>query len=262
LKRRYGDCKDKAALFIALLRAAGIPSYIALLNAGSRQDVPADLPGMGIFDHAIVYVPGSPGLWIDATDDHARLGQLDVLDQGRRALIAQPGTQSLVLTPIASAEESLLVEKREFFLQENGHARIVETSIPHGALESSYRGFYPDPANKDRKKELSDYMENEYLADRLDRFEPSDATAAFHFSRWSHDAAYDLIFCNRRAKRPHWVSGFLAPFEKCDGAPLASIYLSPDSPFTAHQSPISSHLSRRPVIECSRLKRRFWGELP
>ena len=58
LAKKYGDCKDKATLLVAMLRAAGIPAYVALLNAGSRMDVPADLPGMGMFDHAIVYVPG------------------------------------------------------------------------------------------------------------------------------------------------------------------------------------------------------------
>ena len=62
LALKYGDCKDKATLLVAMLRAAGIPSYVALLNAGSRLDVPSDLPGMGLFDHAIVYVPGKPAL--------------------------------------------------------------------------------------------------------------------------------------------------------------------------------------------------------
>ena len=60
LKRKYGDCKDKATLAVAMLRAANIPAYVALLNVGNRQDVEPDLPGMGLFDHAIVYVPGEP----------------------------------------------------------------------------------------------------------------------------------------------------------------------------------------------------------
>jgi transglutaminase-like putative cysteine protease len=31
LKRKFGDCKDKAALAVALLRAAGIEAHVALL---------------------------------------------------------------------------------------------------------------------------------------------------------------------------------------------------------------------------------------
>jgi hypothetical protein len=64
LKHKYGDCKDKATLAVSMLRAAGVPAYVALLNAGGRYDVDTELPGMGMFDHAIVYAPGSPDLWI------------------------------------------------------------------------------------------------------------------------------------------------------------------------------------------------------
>src|SRR5262249_48764088 len=39
LKRKYGDCKDKAALLVTMLRAAGIPAYLALLSAGPGQDI-------------------------------------------------------------------------------------------------------------------------------------------------------------------------------------------------------------------------------
>src|SRR5262249_25330207 len=87
LKHKYGDCKDKATLAVAMLRAVGVPANVALLNAGNRQDVPIDLPGMGLFDHAIVHVPGDPEFWIDPTDEHARPGQIPGSDQGRMALI-------------------------------------------------------------------------------------------------------------------------------------------------------------------------------
>jgi transglutaminase-like putative cysteine protease/tetratricopeptide (TPR) repeat protein len=175
LKRKYGDCKDKSSLLVAMLRAAGIPAYVALLNAGSRKDVARDLPGMGLFDHAIVYAPGAPDIWIDATDEHARLGQLPNRDQGRLALIARAETTALTSTPIASAEDNLLVEYRELHLPENGPGRIVEISEPHGALESDYRQSYENPQNKDRRKDLMDYVKTQYLAEKLDRFEVTDA---------------------------------------------------------------------------------------
>jgi len=79
---------------------------------------------MGMFDHAIVYVPGSPDLWIDATDEYARLGEVPNVDQGRLALIARPGSDALVQTPAASSADNALTERREIFLAENGPARI------------------------------------------------------------------------------------------------------------------------------------------
>ncbi|MGD0840991.1 MAG: DUF3857 domain-containing protein [Candidatus Acidiferrales bacterium] len=174
LQRRFGDCKDKAALLVAMLRAAGIPSFVALLNAGDRQDVPPDSPGMGLFDHAIVYVPGSPDLWIDATDEYARLGQLPGDDQGRRALITGDSTDSLVSIPEGSSQDNLELERRNFYLAENGPARVVEISEPRGDLESIFRSSYSDLQDKDRKKELTDYMKAEYVTDSLDHMDRSD----------------------------------------------------------------------------------------
>jgi len=193
LTRKYGDCKDKAALLVAMLRTANIPAYVALLNAGSREEVSADLPGLGTFDHAIVYVPGTPDLWIDATDEYARLGELPNSDQGRLALIARRESTALTLTPVATSADNALVEKREIFLAENGPARVIETSQPHGSSESSYRRAYADKENKKAKEELTSYMKSHYLAeklDRMDRSEPHDLSQQF-----------ELILESDRARR-------------------------------------------------------------
>lgn len=193
LNRKYGDCKDKASLLVAMLRTANIPAYLALLNVGSRADVHVDLPGLGAFDHAIVFVPGSPDLWIDATDDYARLGELPDGDQGRLALIARRDSTSLTLTPVASSGENTVVEKREIILAENGPARIIETSLPQGSTESSYRRFYTDKESKKVRDGLTDYMKTQYLAEKLDRMDRSDP----------HDLSrpFELVLESDRAKR-------------------------------------------------------------
>src|SRR4051812_11924468 len=64
LQKKYGDCKDKATLLVALLRTAGIPAHVALVASGSGFDTVADLPGVDHFNHAIVVVDGEPALWI------------------------------------------------------------------------------------------------------------------------------------------------------------------------------------------------------
>jgi len=174
LKHKYGDCKDKATLAVAMLRAAGIPSFVALLNAGQRHDAEAELPGMGLFDHAIVYVPGNQDLWIDPTNEYARLGQLPQSDQGRLALIARAESSELVAIPEASSQDNRVVEKREFYLAENGPARVVETTEPHGVFESGFRSSYADADDKDSRKNLKDYIGNEYLSEKLGRINRSD----------------------------------------------------------------------------------------
>jgi transglutaminase-like putative cysteine protease/tetratricopeptide (TPR) repeat protein len=193
LARKYGDCKDKSALLITMLRAAGVPAYLALLNAGGRLEVPPDLPGMGLFDHAIVYLPGSPDLWIDATDEFARTGQLPISDQGRLALVVRPETTELIRSPEGASQDNLLMEFREVHLAEYGPARIIERTQPHGSSESRYRRSYADKQNKATKDELAAYVKSQYLAeklDRIDRSNPDDLSGQF-----------ELVLESDRAKR-------------------------------------------------------------
>ena len=181
LAKKYGDCKDKATLLVAMLRAAGIPSYVALLSVESRIDVPADLPGMGMFDHAIVYVPGTNPIWIDATDRYAQLGQIPMGDQGRLALITSEATTALVKTPESTSKDNGLKETRELTLADNGPANVVEITRPTGIYESGYRGYYADKPDKDTRDGLRGYVQAEYVSDdltKVDRTDPADLSQA------------------------------------------------------------------------------------
>lgn len=190
LRLKYGDCKDKATLLVAMLRAAGIQAYVALLNAGSRLDAPANLPGMGLFDHAIVFVPGSKSpttadLWIDVTDQYARLGQLPINDQGRHALIARPETTSLTVTPESAPRDNVLLEQREIRLGENGPATVIEKTVPTGVFESHYRSFYADKPDKETRDGLTNYVKAQYIADKLtsvERTDPGDLSKQFELT--------------------------------------------------------------------------------
>jgi hypothetical protein len=106
LRRGYGDCKDKATLLVALLRAAGLNANVALLDSGLGTDIDADLPGMGVFNHAIVYLAADSPMWIDATAADMRTGFLPGRDQGRLALIADPKSTALLKTPTASTADN------------------------------------------------------------------------------------------------------------------------------------------------------------
>src|SRR5581483_7716566 len=105
-RRGYGDCKDKATLLVALLREAGLKADLALLLANNGPDVDAELAGMGVCNHAIVYVDSQTPLWIDATAADTRVGFLPPGDQGRLALIANSRTTALVKTPESSSKDN------------------------------------------------------------------------------------------------------------------------------------------------------------
>ncbi len=182
LKRHYGDCKDKAALLTALLRAEDIPAFVALLRAGPGHDVEPTLPGLGGFDHAIVFVPGAPAVWIDPTEPFARAGELPTGDQGRLALVVSADSTALLRTPEVTSAENRRVETREIILADNGLARQVLITETSGAPGRGLRHLVADSDRAATKKRLEEYFStSEFtLAKGLDGFESADPSDLAH----------------------------------------------------------------------------------
>lgn len=75
--RRFGDCKGKTVLLIALLNELGIEARPVLVHTQDGDLVASRLPAMGAFDHVIVEARiGGKSYWLDGT----RLGD-DKLDR-------------------------------------------------------------------------------------------------------------------------------------------------------------------------------------
>ncbi|HEX8706521.1 MAG TPA: DUF3857 domain-containing protein [Myxococcaceae bacterium] len=176
LVRRYGDCKDLSTLLVGLLRASGIPASVALLRTGP-EDVQESLPGFGLFDHAIVYIPGQPALWVDATDAFSPPGQLPVAVQGRLALVAHPETKGLVRTPELPPSASGFTATREVYLAEHGPARIIEKKESTGTVAAAYREHFARTELARVREGYADYVKNVFSASELDRLEPQELKA-------------------------------------------------------------------------------------
>ncbi len=84
-RRGFGDCKDKAAMIVALLRAVGVPAEFAMMRTRSAGDVDPDAYSVQLFNHAVAYVP-ELNLYLDGTAEYAALGELPPDDQGALAM--------------------------------------------------------------------------------------------------------------------------------------------------------------------------------
>jgi len=95
--RRYGDCKDKTVLFIALARLGGVKARFAILRTTGKGSINKEIP-MQQFNHAIVYVPQQEGIkearFYDPTADGLDLDVLRADDVGAWAFIFDPDEQS------------------------------------------------------------------------------------------------------------------------------------------------------------------------
>jgi tetratricopeptide (TPR) repeat protein len=182
LKRKYGDCKDQSTLLVAMLRSAGIQAHIALLKTWPSQEIEQDLPGMGAFNHAIVFIPGESPLWIDPSAGWARLGNLPASDQGRLALVIASDTSKLVLTPVSSSTDNRTIETRKVILAEEGTATVIETTETWGLADTNLRQSYESVEADTLTEVFKPYAQGAYMAEAVAKVElsnPEDITVPF-----------------------------------------------------------------------------------
>jgi len=112
---QYGDCKDKHTLFAALLKAAGIEAWAALVGIGIEINDEAPSPAQ--FNHVITYLPqGGGASWLDTTPEVAPYGLLvQPLREQRALLVPANGAAKLLAIPATTpfpAAETLTVQSK------------------------------------------------------------------------------------------------------------------------------------------------------
>jgi hypothetical protein len=97
LESRWGDCKDKTLLLVALLRELGLEAYPALVNTRIAHRLAEKLPSPFLFDHVIAQVIDRGRVqWVDGTisDQGGNLATIETPGDGM-ALVVRDGTSAL-----------------------------------------------------------------------------------------------------------------------------------------------------------------------
>lgn len=150
LERRYGDCKDKAVLFITLARKLGLQAHFANVRTRDSGPVAEDVP-MQQFNHAIVYVPVQPGVpqgrFFDPTADLLDLDTVRHDDVGTRSLVIDPvsGEHTFRDIPFQPPETHSLVSQLELELAVDGSAKGRFSLDARGRGGSAFRVAARDP---------------------------------------------------------------------------------------------------------------------
>ena len=101
-KRRFGDCKAKTVLLMALLRELGIQGEAVLVNSKGVDGADQRLPTPQVFDHVLVRATiGGKTFWLDGT----RLG-----DRKLSATLQVPSRWVLPVKPVAAKLEAVSEE--------------------------------------------------------------------------------------------------------------------------------------------------------
>ncbi|HEY0706964.1 MAG TPA: DUF3857 domain-containing protein, partial [Polyangia bacterium] len=150
MARRFGDCKDKAALLHVLLREVGIESEIVLLRTRRSGKVAPFPASLAVFDHAIVYVPALK-LYLDGTAEYSGMRELPSEDQGVMILRVNQGRAILAETPIFPASDNRVERDWTATVDERGGGRITEVISVSGQAAPEWREHYETPGERQER---------------------------------------------------------------------------------------------------------------
>jgi len=119
--KKYGDCKGLSNFMKAALKAVGINSYVALINAQyNKAPVDPDFPA-NRFNHAILCVPlNKDTVWLECTSNTAAFGKLGTFTENRNALLITEEGGVLAPTPVTKPEDNLMAIHTMVSVQEDG----------------------------------------------------------------------------------------------------------------------------------------------
>jgi transglutaminase-like putative cysteine protease len=180
-KQRYGDCKDKANLLVAVLEKLGIPAEFCLVNRFGHTFT--DWPSWQ-FNHALARVPAAPAdglpndLWLDTTDRLVPFGIIAPGDLGRHALAFSRDFSKATFHEITAAQESPSAWKELWTPGAENRATLLLGA--DGAADVDLRHLFLDLSPDQRARRLQSlYPTNGFSVTRIDLGDPYDLATPF-----------------------------------------------------------------------------------
>jgi len=195
LARRFGDCKDKASLLIALLREMGVEAELVLVRTRRGGRLDREPASLAVFDHAVVYVP-KLDRYMDGTAEFAGLGELPAQDQGVAVLRVGPRGSRFVETPVLPSSENRVDRRWKVHIEATGDGKVDERLTIRGQAAPAWREHYQTPG--ERMERYGRVWTGRFPGARLasvdmealaDRNAPVDVRASVSVPRFARPAA-------------------------------------------------------------------------
>jgi TPR repeat protein len=172
LQRRFGDCKDKSQLLVALCRAMGLDAQAVLVNA-SVPTLPAQfLPSPASFNHVIVRVQlDGTAYFVDPTRQNERgpISALVVPVAGAAGLVVAPDSTGLITLPEESMAAPLVERSEQLTVPTlNGDGQLRLRTEYRGRFATGMRAFYRSMSSSEVRKTVLEQLERTYPDIKLD----------------------------------------------------------------------------------------------
>ncbi|MBO9710472.1 MAG: tetratricopeptide repeat protein [Caulobacter sp.] len=196
-RHRFGDCKGKTALLLALLARLDIPAEAALANSSGRGDgIDQRLPGQDMFDHVLVRATiGGKVYWLDGT----RSGDENIAN-------IEPPTFRWVLPLRAEGAELEKIQRGPVILPYGETVMKIDASAGADApaevtIQAVLRGDQAIESNR----QILGTPRDEVVRSSLRAWNEQLSWVDFTDIDWSYDADAALFVANLRGKgKIHW----------------------------------------------------------
>lgn len=137
LANGYGDCKDHAVLYSALLKAKGISSQPVIINGSNGYFLP-QVPQFLTFNHMIVWLPEF-GLYADTTSNTAPFGALPPFEYGKAVVRVGSSGPALQHTPLVTEADNTYSSSTVLQLDGEGRLSATHRAMGTGVLSGVLR---------------------------------------------------------------------------------------------------------------------------
>jgi len=177
----FGDCKDKATIFVAALGHLGVQAYPVLLAASGGVD--RTMPSIGAFDHAIAAVKQPAGYaYVDLTSPYTPFGTLPYSEQGEFGLLVHPDGRAEEITfPADSIASNATITRIVGTLAPDGYFDGTYEETATGARAPGLRSAFANPLDStkraDFQRSLAQGLFDDAAGDSLQLFDGKDLAA-------------------------------------------------------------------------------------
>jgi len=157
LFRRFGDCKDKVTLFLALAAQAGLAARPVLVATNRYASDKLLMASWRYFDHMIACVDlaSEETVCLDLTDPHSETGSLPLSLQGAVALELRPGSVAPTTLPMPTHLWTIEVgASNELACDGSVQEQLIRRF--HGPSAAMLRGQLSAMSSEERERWLRD----------------------------------------------------------------------------------------------------------
>lgn len=154
-QKKYGDCKGLTHYMKNMLKAVGINSHAAIINAGTNKHPVDPTFASSLFNHVILCVPvKNDTVWLECTSKQTLPGVLGNFTENRNALLITENGGVLVKTPTSKSTSNKWISHTNAELFDDGTAILTTKLFVSGEFWQYVDAYVNGQTKDDTKKAL------------------------------------------------------------------------------------------------------------